>query len=183
MNTAWPRVSTILRILDDTYATVPPGVLVVAAERGERLHRLCLSYLASLDGLCEQPSEIRAEDASSYLAFVQWVDAQKVTPIAIEESSCCTQHQYRGTPDALVSIGLKQVVTLIDLKFTESIQRTNKVQVQAYQKMDLYKDAKQMMLIHITPKDGKLKQDTINQDPRDWAAFMNALSIYRWRHV
>jgi hypothetical protein len=178
----WPRVSTILKILDpEAYSNVPSGVLAVAAERGERLHRLCLSYLASLDGLCEKPSEIRAEDAAAYLSFQRWVELNQVKPVAIEEPSVCTQYQYRGTPDALVTFGLKQILVLIDLKFTAAIQRTNKVQIQAYSKLDLYKEAKQLMLIHITPKDGHLKQDTIKPDPRDWAAFLNALSVHRWR--
>jgi len=183
MSAAWPRVSTILKIVDDAYGTVPGNVLALAAERGERLHRLCLSYLASLDGLCEKPSEIQADDAAAYLSFVQWAEAHKVMPIAIEEPSVCTKHQYRGTPDALVSLGAMKTPVLIDLKFTAAIQRTNRVQVQAYRNLDLYKEAKQLMLIHIMPKDGKLKQEKIQPDPRDWAVFLNALSIYRWRHV
>lgn len=178
---SWPRVSTILRILDDHYAEVPAGVLATAAERGERLHRLCLTYLASLDGLCEKPAEIVAEDAAAYLSFVRWVEVNQVKPIAIEQESICTEHHYRGTPDALVAFGPKQIPTLPDLKFTRSILRINRIQVQAYHKLDLYKEAKQMMLVHIQPKDGHLKQETIKQDPRDWAAFMNALSVYRWR--
>lgn len=178
-----PRVSTILRILDDSYAEVPQGVLATAAERGERLHRLCLTYLASLDGLCAQPSEIRAEDAAAYASFVHWVEVNHVKPVAIEEQSVCTAHQYVGSPDALVLYGPHQILTLPDLKFTAGIIRINRVQVQAYHKLDLYKEAKQMMLVHITPKDGHLRQETIKHDPRDWAAFLNARSVWQWRQV
>ncbi len=179
----YPRVSTILRILDDAYAGVPEGALAQAAARGERLHRLCLSYLASLDGMCEQPTEIRAEDAAAYCSFREWVEMGHIKPIAIEESSASTMHQYQGTPDALVLWGPQEIPTLIDLKFTASILRLNRVQVQAYHKLDLYADAKQMMLVHIHPSDGKLKQEFIKHDARDWAAFLNALSIWRWRHA
>lgn len=181
MQSRLPRVSTILRILDDAYEGVPQGVLATAAERGERLHRLCLTYLASLDGLCSPPSEIRAEDAAAFTTFVNWVEVNQVKPVAIEEQSICTAHQYSGTPDALVLYGPNQVLTLPDLKFTASILRINRIQIQAYHKLDLYKDAKQMMLVHITPKDGHLKQETIKHDARDFAAFMNALSVWRWR--
>ena len=183
MSAAWPRVSAILRILDDAYADVPQGVLAAAAERGERLHRLCLSYLASLDGLCAKPSEIHADDAAAYLTFVRWVEVNQVKPVAIEQESVCMDHQYRGTPDALVLYGPKQILTLPDLKFTRTILRINRVQVQAYRKLELYKDAKQMMLVHITPKDGQLKQETIKDDPRDWAGFLNARSVLRWRQA
>lgn len=177
----YPRVSTILKILDDHYGAVPDGLLAKASERGERLHRLCLSYLASLDGLCGEPSEIRSEDAAAYFSFRQWVERSQVKPIAIEESSVSTLHQYQGTPDALVMYGPDQIPTLIDLKFTASILRINRVQVQAYHKLDLYAEAKQLMLIHIAPKDGALKQETLKQDARDFAAFLNALSVWRWR--
>lgn len=181
MISTWPRVSTILRVLDDSYADVPAGVLSAAADRGERLHRLCLTYLASLDGLCAKPSEIHADDTAAYLSFVRWAEMNQVKPVAIEQESVCTEHQYRGTPDALVLYGPKQILTLPDLKFTRTILRVNRVQVQAYRKLDLYKDAKQMMLVHIGHQDGKLKQETIKDDPRDWAGFMNARSVLRWR--
>lgn len=177
----WPRVSTILKVLNDAYGEVPEAVLATAAERGERLHRLCLSYLASLDGLCEAPSQIPADEAAAYVSFVQWVKANQVTPLAVEQESSCSAHRYRGTPDALVEFGPKRLLALIDLKFTASILRVNRVQVQAYQQLDLYKDAKHMLLIHIAPKDGHLTQETIRRDARDFAAFLNALSVWRWR--
>lgn len=179
----WPRVSTILKVLDDSYASVPTGVLAAAAERGERLHRLCLTYLASLDDLCEKPQEIRVEDQPTYLAFVEWCELHKVKPIAVEQESVSTQHQYRGTPDALVKYGPKQVPKLIDLKFTASILRINHVQIQAYRALDLYGDAEGCLLIHINPKDGKLKQETVKPATRDFIAFLHALNVWRWRQV
>lgn len=177
----WPRVSTVLKVLIPSYEGVSPGILAEAAERGERLHRLCLTYLASLDDLCKKPEEIRVEDRHAYLAFVEWCLMHKVEPIAIEQESVCTAHQYRGTPDALVSYGPKQVPKLIDLKFTASILRINRVQIQAYRMLDLYREATGCLLVHINPKDGKLKQETVKRELRDWSAFINALSVWRWR--
>lgn len=183
MSATWPRVSTILKVLDpDTYNGVPSGVLATAAERGERLHRLCLTYLAGRKVWFEHERPVVDEvDRPAYEAFVRWCDHHDVEDIAIEQDDVCTKHQYRGTPDALVMFGPKQIPTLIDLKFTASILRINRIQVQAYHKLDLYTDAKQMMIVHITPKDGHLKQETIKHDPRDWAAFLNALSVWKWR--
>ncbi len=178
-----PRVSEVLRVLDDSYAGVPQQALEAAAERGEALHRLCLSYLASLDGLCEAPSSdtIPAEYQPAYLAFMQWVTANQVEPVAVEQTSISTLHRFVGTPDALVLYGPHRLLTIIDLKFTATILRTNKVQVQAYWRLDLYKDADRVMLLHILPKTGELTPHKITKNPHDWAGFLNALSVWRWR--
>lgn len=175
----WPRVSTILRVLDDSYAGVPEAALRAAAERGEALHKLCLSYLAAMAGLCEEPRDVPPVYAAAFSAFVNWCREAKPEPLAVEQYGRCTAHHYGGTPDALVSIGGKE--TLIDLKFTASILRINRVQVQAYRRLDEYKGATRTMLVHIGPVDGDLKVHTIPNNPQDWAAFLNALSVWKWR--
>lgn len=179
--TKLPRVSTILKILDsDTYAGVPQAVLHAAAERGIELHRLCLTYLASLDGIHRAP-EVEPVYQPAYQAFVRWCTngPYKVEPVAIEEPSENGRYGYRGTPDALILLDDMEV--LIDLKFTASILRINKVQIQAYWRLDLYKTANRVLLIHIDPVTGDLKVHLIKNSPSDWAAFLNALSVWRWR--
>ena len=173
-----PRVSTILRILEDSYRGAPQSALDVAAERGEILHRLCLSYLASLDGVHEAPVPTPPYERP-YQSFVQWCTDQAVLVVAIEERSTCMTYGFTGTPDALVILRGEEWV--IDLKFTASILRINKVQIQAYRKLDLYKTAKKAMLLHIHPITGDVKQHTIPNNPHDWSGFLNALSVYKWR--
>ena len=175
-----PRVSTILQVLDDAYAGVPQALLDAAAERGERLHRLCLSYLASLDGLCVEPVPT-PQDVAAYAGFQAWVKTQCVCPVAVEQGSVSTKHRYQGTPDALVLCD--SVPTLIDLKFTAVILRINRVQIQAYRRLDLYADAKRSLLLHINPVTGEVNQRIIPNNPGDWAAFLNALSVWRWRQA
>lgn len=177
-----PRVSEVLRILDDSYAGVPQHTLDAAAERGEALHRLCLSYLASLDGLCEAPIPTPPYVAA-YNAFIRWVSANQVEPVAVEQQSVSTKYRYTGTPDALVLYGPHRLATILDLKFTASILRTNKVQVQAYWRLDLYKEADRVMLLHISPLSGELTPHKITKNPHDWAGFLNALSVWRWRQA
>lgn len=177
-NANLPRVSTILRILDDAYAGVPQGAMEAAAERGTALHRLCLTYLASLDGVHEAPVPTPPYEAA-YQAFVQWVTQHGVLNVAVEEGGTNTKHGYQGTPDAMVIV--RGVYTLIDLKFTASILRINRVQLQAYWRLDEYAEAKQALLLHIHPVTGDVKQQTVKKNPHDWAAFLNALSIWKWR--
>lgn len=175
-----PRVSEVLRVLDDAYAGIPQSVLETAAARGERLHRLCLTYLACRKVWFEHELPIVADDdQKAYAAFVKWCMDGNVEDVAIEEPSINTTHGYRGTPDALVIYQGEEV--LIDLKFTASILRTNKVQVQAYRKLDHYKTAKKAILLHIHPVTGDLKVHPVPNNPLDWSAFLNALSVLRWR--
>lgn len=173
------RVSSVLRILDDSYAGVPQSALDVAAERGTALHRLCLTYLASLDGVHEAlvPTP---EYVPAYQAFVKWVTDNGVLSVAIEQVSQNDKHGYCGTPDAMVIYQGRY--TLIDLKFTASILRINRVQLQAYRRLDDYHEATQALILHIDPRTGHLKQETVKNNPRDWAAFLNALSILKWRY-
>ena len=179
-NADLPRVSTILRILDDAYAGVPQASMDRAADRGIALHALCLSYLASLDGVHEAPVPTPPHE-KPYQAFVQWVEANAVLAVAIEEASSNVKHGYRGTPDALIILKSEEV--LIDLKFTASILRINRVQIQAYRRLDLYRTAKKAILLHINPVTGDLKQQTVPNNPHDWAAFLNALSVWKWRNT
>ena len=175
-----PRVSDILRILDDSYTAVPAETLAYAAERGIRLHNACLTGLAVMEGAVSIPLPVADEDRSAVDAFMKWATGNKISVIAIEYHSINFLHGYQGTPDALVMINGEEV--LIDLKFTAKIIRTNKVQIQAYRELDLYKTAKKAMLIHINPKTGALKTHVVNKSQRDMAAFLNALSVWKWRN-
>ena len=168
-------------MLDDAYQGVPQSVLDTAAERGEALHRLCLSYLASLDGLCPAPVYIEKEYRAAYEKFVDWCTVNDVRPIAVEQEGVNTLNGFRGHPDALVLFGPQKILVLIDLKFTAALLRINRVQVQAYWRLDLFKDAERVMLIHIKPLTGELKVHPIKKNPSDWAAFLNALSVWKWR--
>ena len=175
-----PRVSTILQVLDDAYMGVPQALMDKAADRGIALHGLCLSYLASLDGLCEEPVPT-PQYTQAHECFKSWTKQHGLLQVATEESSVCTKYGYRGTPDAMVILGGKY--TVLDLKFTASILRINKVQIQAYRKLDLYHEATQSVLLHINPTTGETKAHIIPNNPRDWAAFLNALSVWRWRQT
>ena len=178
-----PRVSTILKVLDDAYAGVPQHALDTAAERGEALHRLCLTYLASLGGMCAEPYSGTIPDAyrAAYLRFTEWCTTNQVEPVAVEQEGVNLLNGFIGHPDALVLFGPDKILVLIDLKFTAALLRINRVQVQAYWRLDLFKDAVRVMLIHIKPLTGELKVHPIHKNPSDWAAFLNALSVWKWR--
>lgn len=176
---ALPRVSTILKILDsDSYLGVPQAALEKAAERGTQLHQVCLTYLASLDGVHEAPA-VDIQYQRPYQAFVKWCHDAAVLVVAIEERSTSKKYGFTGTPDALVIVRGEEL--LIDLKFTATVLRINRVQIQAYLRLDEYKTAKGAALLHINPVTGDMKVFNVKKNPSDWAAFLNGLSIWRWR--
>ena len=178
VNDKLPRVSTILRILDDAYLGVPQEALDVAAARGSELHRLCEQYLDSLADLDEAPTPTPPY-VNAYEGFTSWCTLNGVIRMATEQPSVNGKYGYRGTPDALVILGGK--CTVLEFKFTASILRINKVQIQAYRKLDLYHEATQSMLLHINPTTGETKAHLVPNNPHDWAAFLNALSVWKWR--
>ncbi len=179
-NDKLPRVSTILRVLDDAYLGVPQAALDHAAQRGTDLHALCQDYLMALEGVCEMPN-VPLLYEEPYAAFVLWARQHQLRPVTIEEPSVSTKYGYRGTPDALVILNGKP--TVLDLKFTASIIRTNRVQVQAYRRLDKYEEATQAVLLHINPVTGVLKHHLVPNSPHDWAAFLNALNVWKWRQI
>lgn len=180
MSDKLPRVSEVLAILGDSYANVPAHVLETASERGTALHRLCLTYLAAQMDLCEMPVPTPPYVAA-YNGFVSWTIERQIVPIAVEQGSENLRDGYRGTPDTLVQYGPKGVLTIPDIKFTAAILPINRVQVQAYWKMDLYKDARKAMLLHINHETGAWREHHVEQSPRDWSAFLSALNVWKWR--
>lgn len=178
-----PRVSEILSILDNTYDAVPHRTLKTAAERGTALHALCTQHLASMIGLCWKPAEIEAEYSAAYLGFLEWVEAKRVQPIVVEQQGINIDDGYTGTPDALVRYGDESAQILVDLKFTASIIRRNFVQVQAYGRLDAYRQATRWTLVHIDPLSGRWREIPVIPNPRDWIAFKSAISIYYWRQA
>lgn len=176
----YPHVTEILKIMEDAYGDVPPAALQAAAERGTALHGICCQHLASMMDLCPKPTDIDAEYVSAYMGFLEWVQKKQVTPYLVEQYSVNEKDGYCGTPDALVQYGTGDLV-LIDMKFTSAILSLNHVQCQAYNRLAGYTRAKKLALLHIDPKTGEWAEVPVQSNPRDWAAFKSALSIYQWR--
>ena len=178
-----PRVSTILKLIDDSYSCVPAHVLDFAAQRGTELHRLCLQHLASMIGLCSIPDDIPAEYSQVYLGFLEWIEKKKVIPELIEEQSSNKTYGFRGTPDLLCRTGSKGELVLPDLKFTDKILPMNKVQIRAYWELDGYRDAKKACLVHIDWKTGKWTEHHLYKNGGgEWPVFLSGLQIWRWRN-
>lgn len=177
-----PRVSDVLRLIDDSYKDVPEELLALAADRGRKLHEFVLSYFSSLLGhwpglrIEEIPNEYRA----CYEGALEWAINNEVKPILVEERSINTVLGYSGQPDLFAYKGQKQIKTLFDLKFTSTILPMNRVQLRAYKELPLYADAVDLEIVKVNWKTGEVKSERIYENGTgSWGAFMLGLTKLR----
>ena len=180
MSDKLPRVTAILRIMEDAYGDVPSDALQRAADRGTALHGICCQHLAAMMDLCQLPTIENPDYERHYAGFLEWVTKRSITPYLVEQLSVNEEEGYIGTPDALVQYGTGELV-VVDMKFTASIIRLNRVQIQAYHKLAGYTRAQKLILLHINPTSGEWEEIEVKPNPRDWCAFKCAISINQWR--
>lgn len=174
-------VSQIRKMAHDPYLGIPEQVLEAARHRGTVLHRRFWRLLASQVDLMMVPPAI-PQFAGFCASMDEWVKRNQVRPVKIEEASCSLKFGFAGTPDALVRFGRKQRLTLIDLK-TGMVNLTDPMQLLAYQKMEGYEEAVDLIDVYVQ-EDGsyaKEKPVTPGMKATEWAWAMAALGVLQSR--
>lgn len=180
-------VSEVRKVAFDSYAGIPESVLEPARVRGTILHRRFFFAMASLEGLCPYPVVI-----PQYEGYCQtmdkWIEKRKPVRVKLESASCNERYGYAGTPDALLEILLpiNQRVSrirrvLFDLK-TGAPTRTDPMQLCSYEHMEGY-EADELLNVYLDADGGEAKEQFVTKGKRgtEWSAFLNALSLLRWR--
>lgn len=176
-------VTQVRKVAFDSYAGIPDSVLEPARVRGTILHRRFFFAMASLEGLCPYPAVIQ-----QYAGYCQsmdgWIEKRKPTRHKLETTSCNERYGYAGTPDALLNIyfNKKWKKVLFDLK-TGAPTLTDPMQLCSYEHMDGYK-ADELLDVYLDASGGEAKERFVTKGNRavEWAAFLNALSLLRWRN-
>lgn len=175
-------VTQVRKCALDTYQGIPESVLEPARQRGTLLHKRMFFAFASLEWLCAYPSVLVGLEGYCQ-SMDQWIEKRKPTRDKLETASCNDRYGYAGTPDALLNIYLnkKWKKVLFDLK-TGAPVRTDLMQLCAYEHMDGYK-ADELLDVYLDADGGEAKEQFATKGHRatEWAAFLNALSILRWR--
>lgn len=180
-------VTQVRKVAYDSYAGIPESVLEPARVRGTILHRRFFFAMASLEGLCEYPAVHYGLEGYCQ-SMDRWIEKRKPTRIKLESSSCCPRYGYAGTPDALLEFGMPVTgkkmaprLVLMDLK-TGAPTRTDAMQLVSYSHMDEY-GAKELLDLYLDADGGEAKEQFVTKGQRgtEWAAFLNALSLLRWR--
>ena len=156
----------------------------LAMQRGTDLHLIFALSVAAYVGKAKPPI-VPACYAGFHRAMLAWIDAVKPEPVLIERPSVSTMKHlpFAGTPDLLAVCTYRnaRVLALPDLK-TGQKARWHRIQVQAYQKLDLYREAKALHVLYVHD-DGTFTDEPVKADPRDWVAFQSALNCLIWREA
>lgn len=176
-------VTQVRKVAFDSYAGIPESVLEPARVRGTLLHRRFFFAIASLEGLCPYPA-VSPQYEGYCQSMDKWIEKRKPTRVKLELASCNERYGYAGTPDALLNIYLtkKWKKVLFDLK-TGSPVRTDPMQLVSYSYMAGYQ-AEELLDVYLDAEGGDAKEHFVTKGRRgtEWAAFLNALSILRWRN-
>lgn len=174
-------VSQIRKVAHDPYLGIPEPVLEAARLRGTVLHRRFWRVLAAQAGLCERPAPL-PQFVGYCTSMDEWVTRNQVMPLKIEERSCSIKFGYAGTPDAMVIFGKKKRITLIDLK-TGVPNLTDPMQLLAYQKMEGYEEAVDLLDLYVQADGSYAKEKPVTPGMKvtEWAWFLNALGVLQSR--
>lgn len=181
MSDDYVRVSTILKIIDNSYQDIPETVMEIARQRGTDLHGLSLQYFASTLGLAEPPLVVPDMYQQAYEGVLRWAHDEQFRAHLVEQRGYNHTFRYRGDPDIYGTIGASQKTVLVDLKFTAQMMPIAKVQVRAYHELEGYTHAEKMMVLHVPWETGKYRQHWVYKNGGEWGTFFNGLSIYQWR--
>lgn len=154
-----------------------------AMDRGAKLHlrfALLIASNAKPKSLCARPAPL-LEYPSWCAAMDKWVADRDPQPILLEQPSFNEKEGFAGTADAKVRMVVNGVSEIIlpDLK-SGAESPTDRVQVKAYRTMKNYEDATKGLVLYIR-NDGTYHEDWEPARPEDWAAFLHALNVLRWR--
>lgn len=165
-------VSQVCEVIAGKCDFYAPG----SAQRGTDVHQIFALAVGHHAGLCETP-DVPTEYDGYYQAILRWIGHVNPQPSSIERRMRHKLYPYAGTPDFIGTIA--EHFGVLDLK-TGDPAKWHRIQICAYQKM-LDKAAKQWILY--ISNDGTFKQVLVKPSPREWAVFMNGLSILQWREA
>lgn len=156
-----------------------------AAELGTRVHRACVLAMEGVEdlGLGMSDAEQRMVDA-----FRAWHEANVERVLSVERMFTDLKLGYGGTSDELAWLKGDSYPAVVDIK-TGRESLTWRMQTAAYREawrhVYVGKERPQRRLVVALSKDepGALKVHEFTQHAADFAAFLNALSLYRWKEA
>ena len=166
------RVTEILAPYQN-FSGIPPDVLSHASERGTLVHKICAIHAKGLPWLLDITSECQGYVDS----FKDWFKNMVQKVVFVEKRLTDKDLGFSGQIDLLVRLKSGKVA-LIDLKTPAAIGKTWRMQLAAY----AYLARKERTVDQVgslrLSKDGAVgKVDWLDEEGRDLAAFMNALSL------
>lgn len=160
------------------FSKIPDHVLEAAAQRGTETHRLCSTYARGLPII----GAIAPECSGYFLSFQQWFDLSVEKVHLVEAHLEDPVYLFCGHPDLICTLRGDPGPTLIDLKTPITEAPTWRGQLSAYDRLAEVNNCPVIRCGSLQLKrDGNpAKFREYKRDGRDFAAFLNALTAYRY---
>lgn len=169
MENSYPSVTQVLSPFID-FSMVPEGILLAATERGKEVHLICAA-IANGYWTPTAPKEI----AGYINSFCKWFACMVEEVIFSEKEFVDQDYGFIGHPDLGLRINGKFAV--VDLKTPAVLQAVWKGQCAAYKHLTKFELTGTLRL----DRNGKTaKMDWYEDDKRDFAAFLAALTAFKY---
>lgn len=172
-------VSQVRKVAFDSFRGVDPAILEAARVRGTVIHKRFFLAMAHCGGLCAYPKRI--EVYGGYCdSMDRWIDEAKPIPRKLEAASLNREKGYAGCQDAQF---LYMGNDLTNSDWKSGVRTcTDIMQLMAYDHMDGFK-AERHLDLYLDKDGGRAKEAWVERSEMavHWAAFLNALSVLRWR--
>lgn len=181
-------VTKVLQPFAD-FSKIPPHVLAYAADRGTRVHRICLNVYAKGIPVMNVPDDCYG----FFLSFTTWFDQYVAEVLHIEKEFVDRRFGFVGHVDMICLLNDGRIV-IVDLK-TPAIESPSwKLQLAAYREavnqefcvqaagqQPIEVPAKNGCMSLLLNKDGKRAKASVYQYSNDdFAVFLSALNVYRY---
>jgi len=176
-NLRYPSSTQILGVFVD-FDKIPAHILSYATERGQLVHRICSVEAEGLPYYGKIPS-----DSIGYiLSFRQWLEVAVDEVVLVEKRLYDDDLGYCGQPDLVVRMKGDDFLSVPDLKTPKAVQRIWRGQLASY--LSLVKkagyDARRAFSVRLRDNGALPIIDEYTDDARDMAAFISALTAYKY---
>jgi hypothetical protein len=157
---------------------VRPDILELACQRGTAVHTPCLAIAQGAFALAPDPSLKGYVDS-----FRMWFKAFVTEVLEVEPHWVHPAFQFVGHPDLVLMLKHEKKPSIVDLKTSSSSGKTWALQLSAYKELarqNGYEDVKRIFSLRLRPHGQMPLADEYLYSDRDFAAFVSALTVFRY---
>lgn len=174
----YPSVTQVLGVYAD-FTGVKPEVLAHAAARGTAVHAACHAHIT---GLWVPPLD---DEVQPYFdSFRRWADAMVTAVHAAERRMVDDVNGYTGQPDLSCTLRGDSIseITVVDYKTPSTKSRLWAAQLAAYGNLCAVTigEPKRLASLRLKRDGGRAIFDEYTRSHQDLAAFLAALTAYKW---
>jgi len=171
-----PSVTQIISPFAD-FSKIPPDTLQAAADRGTRVHDVCLNFYARGFFTAVEP-----EIQGYYQSFIRWFGLMVDEVVLVETRLVDPGFMYSGQIDLLAISKDQGDLILVDLKTPMALSKSWRLQLAGYNNLCFIDGhcPDRIGSLRLSP-DGKMaKMEWYTNSAEDFNYFVQALNLYRF---